>query len=204
LRWAVLGVYALLVVVILIFVGRNLGTDIFRRLMRDKSSCACERRPDPIERTEEIALKALDVISAEAGKPKTWILLSAMSASSPPAFPVNTIHQWSSGPHEAVLQIALKHGLACGSPNCVSVCDESSQRRCRHGIVIRSCRHRQPDHRILDRRQPIEVASADRISLTIVAYAQKLRDEMSKIPSFRDVQFGQPLDYPTVRHQHRS
>jgi multidrug efflux pump subunit AcrB len=198
LRWAVLGVYALLVVVILIFVGRTLGTDIFPAV--DAGQIKLRLRAPTgtrIERTEEIALKALDVISAEAGKQNVDITVGYVGVQ-PPAFPVNTIHQWSSGPHEAVLHIALKHGSG------VRVAELRERLRQKLSAALPGTELSFEAADIVSQimnfgsATPIEVAISGSNLANNRAYAQKLRDEMSKIPSFRDVQFGQPLDYPSV------
>ena len=45
---------------------------------------------------------------------------------------------------------------------------------------------------------PIEVAVSGPNLAANRAFADKVLAEMKKIPSLRDLQFGQPLDYPTV------
>jgi multidrug efflux pump subunit AcrB len=45
---------------------------------------------------------------------------------------------------------------------------------------------------------PIEVAMSGPSLAANRAFAEKLLIEMKKVPSLRDLQFGQPLDYPTV------
>ena len=89
-RWAVLSVYLLLVLVILIFVGRSLGSDIFPAVDAGQIKLRLRAQTGTrIERTEEIALKALDVISAEAGSKNVDISVGYVGVQ-PPAFPVNT------------------------------------------------------------------------------------------------------------------
>ena len=45
---------------------------------------------------------------------------------------------------------------------------------------------------------PIEVAVSGASLTDDRAFAQKVRAELAKLPMLRDVQFGQPLDYPAV------
>ncbi|HEX3084479.1 MAG TPA: efflux RND transporter permease subunit, partial [Pyrinomonadaceae bacterium] len=197
-RWPVLGIYALLVVVILIVVGRNLGTDIFPAV--DAGQIKLRLRAPTgtrIERTEEIALKALEVINAEAGAKNVDITVGYVGVQ-PPAFPVNTIHQWSSGPQEAVLQIALKHGSG------VRVAELRERLRKKLAAALPGTELSFEAADIVSQimnfgsATPIEVAISGSNLASNRSYAQKLRDEMARIPSLRDVQFGQPLDYPTV------
>lgn len=198
LRWAVLSVYALLVLVILIFVGRSLGTDIFPAVDAGQIKLRLRAQTGTlIERTEEIALKALDVISAEAGAKNVDISVGYVAVQ-PPAFPVNTIHQWSSGPHEAVLQIALKHGSGIR----IAELRERLRKKLAAALPGTELSFEAADivSQIMNfgSATPIEVAISGSNLASNRAYAQKLRDEIGKIPSLRGVQFGQPLDYPTV------
>ena len=61
-----------------------------------------------IERTELIALRALDVIKQRGRPGATSQITSATSASSRRATRSTPIYLWTSGPQEAVLQVALK------------------------------------------------------------------------------------------------
>src|SRR5205823_11574369 len=46
---------------------------------------------------------------------------------------------------------------------------------------------------------PIEVAVQGPSLEANREFAEKVRREMAKIPAFRDLEYGQPLDYPTVQ-----
>jgi len=197
-RWQVLAVYALIVCVSLIFLGRTLGTDIFPVV--DAGQIKLRLRAPTgtrIERTEVLALKALDVISEEAGKANVDITLGYVGTQ-PPSFPVNTIHQWISGPHEAVLQVALKHGSG------VRVAELKERLRHKLATALPGTEISFEAGDIVGQimnfgsNTPIEVAMSGPNLAVSRAYAQKVLNEMRQIPQLRDVQFGQPLDYPTV------
>jgi multidrug efflux pump subunit AcrB len=197
-RWPIIVAYAIVVVVALVFTGRSLGTDIFPAV--DAGQVRLRLRAPTgtrIERTEQIALRALDIVASEAGQNNVDITVGYVGVQ-PPAFPVNTIYQWQSGPHEAVLQIALKHGSG------VRVADLKERLRKKLATEL-------PDTELsfeaadivsqimnFGSATPIEVAISGSNLATNRSYAQKVRDEMARIPILRDVQFGQPLDYPTV------
>ncbi len=197
-RWLAIGVYALVVLLVMVFVGRTLGSDIFPTV--DAGQLRLRLRAPTgtrIERTEQIALHALDTIAAEAGKNNVDITIGYVGVQ-PPAFPVNVIHQWQSGPHEAVLQIALKHGSG------VRVAELRERLRKRLSTELPGTELSFEAADIVSQimnfgsATPIEVAVSGSNLATNRSYAQKVRDEMAKISFLRDVQFGQPLDYPTV------
>jgi len=197
-RWPVIAAYGLVVLLVLVLVGRNLGTDIFPTV--DAGQLRLRLRAPTgtrIERTEQIALKALDVVADEAGRNNVDITVGYVGVQ-PPAFPVNTIYQWQSGPQEAVLQIALKHGSGLR----VADLKERLRRKLANDLPGTALSFEAADivSQIMNfgSATPIEVAVSGSNLATNRAFAEKVRDEMAKVSTLRDVQFSQPLDYPTV------
>src|SRR5215467_7229344 len=104
----VLTAYAIILVIGIFAATRVLGTDIFPAV--DTGQFQLRLRAPAgtrVERTELIALKALDAIKGEAGPDNVAITLSFVGAQ-PPSYPINSIYLWTSGPQEAVLLVALK------------------------------------------------------------------------------------------------
>src|SRR5258705_11733540 len=109
-RWQILACYVLLVGGGVFLIGRRLGTDIFPTV--DTGQFQLRLRAPAgtrVERTEEMTLKALDLIRSEAGTDNVAITLAFVGAQ-PPSYPINSIYLWTSGPQEAVLLIALRPG----------------------------------------------------------------------------------------------
>jgi multidrug efflux pump subunit AcrB len=177
---------------------RDLGTDIFPAVntgflqLRMRAPTGTR-----VERTEILALQVLEAIREEAGREHVAITLD-FTGVQPPSYPVNTIHLWTSGPQEAVL-------LAAFRPSCPFRVDELQERlRPRLAerfpgvaftfeagdIVARIMNFGAPT--------PVEVAVKGPRLADNRAFAQRILEEMRKIPGLRDLQFGQPLDYPTV------
>jgi multidrug efflux pump subunit AcrB len=197
-RWQVLVIYLVIVGISLALLGRHLGTDIFPTV--DVGQLRLRLRAPTgtrIERTEEIAQQALDIIGEEAGKNNVEFTLGYVGTQ-PPSFPVNTIYQWTSGPQEAVLQVALKRGAGVR----VAELRERLRRKLTAALPGTEVSFEAGDivSQIMNfgSATPIEVAISGPNLATNRAYAQKVRDEMNQIRALRDVQFGQPLDYPTV------
>ena len=61
-----------------------------------------------IEQTEEIAVKALEVIKEKVGPENVAISLGYVGVV-PSSYPINSVYLWMGGPEEAVLRVALKH-----------------------------------------------------------------------------------------------
>jgi len=194
----VAAIYTVIVVVAIVGLIRVVGTDMFPEV--DTGQLQLRLRAPTgtrIERTEAITLKALEAIRAEAGPGNVDITL-AFSGNPTSNYPVNSIHLWSSGPHEALLLVALR-------PN--------------SGIRLQALKERLrktlpevlPDTTIsfeagdvvsqimnFGAPTPIEVTVSGPDFAADRAFAQRVLAEMRKIPTLRDLQLAQPLDYPTV------
>jgi multidrug efflux pump subunit AcrB len=177
---------------------RDLGTDIFPAVntgflqLRMRAPTGTR-----VERTEVLALQVLDALRDEAGREHVAITLDFVGVQ-PPSYPVNTIHLWTSGPQEAVLLLSLR-------PSCPLRVDQL-QERLRSALAERfpgiafSFEPGDLVGKIMNfgAPTPIEVAIKGPRLPDNRAFAQRVLDELRKIPSLRDLQFGQPLDYPTV------
>lgn len=108
LRWPLAGLYAAGAAAILYLVTPTLGTEMFPPanvpVFQIRLRAPTGTR---IERTELVALKALDVVKTEVGAENVEITTGFIGVQ-PPSYPINTIYLWTSGPHEAVLLVALK------------------------------------------------------------------------------------------------
>lgn len=197
LRWIVLGCYLLIASLTLVFIGRKLGTDIFPNV--DTGSFSLRLRAPSgtrVERTEVIALNVLKTIREEA-KGQVEITISYVGTQ-PASFPVNTIHQWTSGPHEAILLVKLKSGSGIHlsefkerlREKLPKIAPGTSLSFEAGDIVTQVMNFGAPT--------PIEVALTGANLTANRGFADKVLVELKKIPTLRDLQFAQPLDYPTV------
>ena len=197
-RWVALAAYATVSLAGVFLIGRNLGVDIFPQVSAGMFQLRL-RAPigTRVERTEVVALKALDTISREAGANNIDITLGFVGTQ-PASYPVNTIHLWTSGPHEAVLTIALKRGSGVR----LEEFKERLRRKLPEEIpgVALSFEAGDLISKVMNfgAPTPIEVAVSGPNLNANRAFADKVMAEMKKIPILRDLQFDQALDYPTV------
>jgi multidrug efflux pump subunit AcrB len=197
-RWAALAIYAAVTTAGVFLIGRSLGADIFPQV--DTGIFQLRLRAPAgtrVERTEAIAVKALETIGREAGANNVDISLGYIGTQ-PASYPVNTIHLWTSGPHEAVLTIALKRGS--------SIRLEEFKERLRRKLpeeipgVALSFEAGDLISKVMNfgAPTPIEVAVSGPNLSASRGFADRVMAEMKKIPILRDLQFDQALDYPTV------
>jgi multidrug efflux pump subunit AcrB len=225
LSWVLVGVYVVAAVLIIGLVGGGLGREIFPTVDAGQFQLRL-RAPDGtrIERTEEIAKQALEVIKKEAGQHKSGTSNVAISvgyvgliASS---YPINNIYQWTRGPEEAVLRIALREGSGVRIEELKHRLRDELPHRLGDWLAGKLHEEGLADEKIAERVRglrlsfepadivnevmsfgaptPVEVAVSGPQFADTRAYAEKVRIELAKIGALRDLQVVQPLDYPAV------
>lgn len=191
--------YGVVAATLLILVWPRLGTELFPR--SDVRQVQLRLRAPTgtrIERTEQIALQALDVIQREVG-PNGIAISTGYVGTMPSGNPNNTIYLWTSGPHEAVLKIAL-----ADSANLVGAELEERLRATFATTMPDVAVSFEPGDIVgqvmsFGSPTPIEIAVQGPRLADDSAFTEKLRHELSQVRVLRDLQYGQPLDYPTAR-----
>jgi multidrug efflux pump subunit AcrB len=199
LRLAIIVGYLVIAGLVIVLVDGRLGTEIFPKVDAGQFQLRLHAPTGTrIEHTEAITLQTLEIIKNEVG-PKNVEITLAFVGVQPSSYPINTIHLWTSGPEEAVVQVQLKHGA--------HVPIEVLKERLRHKLTaqIPDVRYSFEPSDIVSRVMsfgsptPIEIAISGPSLPADQAYAEKVRVALSKITSLRDIQFGQSLDYPTLQ-----
>lgn len=197
-RWPVVTGYTVGSIGLILLLWPRLGTEIFPRVDTGQFQIRL-RAPTGtrIERTELLALKALDIIRNEVGAEHVSITTDYVGVQ-PASYPVNTIYLWTSGPHEAVLQVALKPSARLRG----EALKERLRQRFRQELPDVTISFEAGD--IVERVMsfgspaPVEVAVQGPNVSANLAFAAKVRAELEKLSFLRDLQYGQPLDYPVV------
>jgi multidrug efflux pump subunit AcrB len=193
-RWALIGVYLASLVAALV-VAMHLGTELFPRSSSGQFQLRI-RAPagTQLERTEEIVRDVDKMLRDEVGPENVKITLANIGN---PAwsYPVNGVYVWNAGPQEAVLLVALK----TRDPD---VLQEQLRKKlaARHAGVKFSFEAGDIVSQVLNFGAPTPLnvtVSGNELSATR-AYAERLLAEMTRLPSLRDVQIPQALDYPTL------
>jgi multidrug efflux pump subunit AcrB len=141
-------------------------------------------------------LHALDVIKKDAG-PGNVLVTSDFMGVVPSSYPVDLIHLFTTGPQEAIIQIALKPDTPRG---------DALREKIRHDLnqELPDCRISFEAADIVSQVMsfgsptPIEVAVQGPSLADDHAYAQKLQTALAKLSFVRDLQFAQEYNYPTL------
>ena len=183
---------------VIVGIGRDLGLEIFPKVdagrfqLRMRSATGTR-----IEETEKLALEVLGTIRDEVGADDVEISVGYIGLI-PSSYPINAIFQWTGGPEEVVLRVALRQGR--------TVAVEELKERLRDVP-----RRKLPDVRFsfepadivsevmsFGSPTPVEVAVNGPNLAENRAYRREGPERAGRYPSLRDLQFVQALDYPTV------
>ncbi len=198
LRWLVVPAYLGLAVVAAYTIGSQLGLEIFPRVdagrfqLRIKAAAGTR-----IEKSEQIAKRALDALKTEVGAENVEISVGYVGLI-PSSYPINAIYQWTAGPEEVLLRVALHEGTGIDI--------EAVKLKLRDLLTNEMPTVQfsfEPADIVSDVMSfgsptPIEVAISGSSYPDVRAHAAKVRDALGKIPSLRDIQYSYSLDYPTV------
>jgi multidrug efflux pump subunit AcrB len=116
----------------------------------------------------------------------------------PSSYPINTIFLWTGGSHEGVLQVALRKSAALD----LEPFEEQLRQRLAKRFPAAQFSFEPGDivGRILNfgAPTPVDIMIAGPDFAATRAFSTKVRDELAGIPTLRDLQFGQALEYPSV------
>lgn len=223
LRWLLVPAYLATTTAIIVSVAPQLGTEIFPQV--DAGSFQLRLRAPTgtrIEETEAITQEALRFINDEVKFLGGEVAISlGYVGVVPPSNPINSIYQWMGGPHESAIRIALKPGPVRVDDLKARLRDKMPQHlqswmvarwiEPRFGLTETLARQRATELQVsfepadivnevmsFGSPTPLEIQVAGSNITANRAHAEKLAIELSKIPALKDLQFAQPLDYPTA------
>ena len=219
-RLIVAGVYLAACAVVIGVLGLQLGRELFPQI--DSGEFVLRFRPPPgssYELTRQMAVKCLQEIENEAKAENIQITMGFVGQVAP-NFGIDNMVLFMRGPDDGQLRVKFKDDsqikldqfretLRKGLPEKVNPWLE--ERLTRGGLTPEEARRQsklaiygfQPGDIVT---QVMSFGSAAPIAVRIVGtdskvvrkHAEKIADAMRKIPTLRDVEFEQQLDYPTV------
>ena len=198
LRWLVVPAYV---------AGTALGLVVLARLQRTEIFPAVDtgqfqirmRAPTGtrVERSEQLGLKLLDLIRREVAPGAVRLSLGFVGTQGS-SYPVNTIHLWTSGPHEGVFLVALEE---LRRPRLAEL-TERLRRRIAAELPEAAVSFEPGDVisqvMAFGAAAPVEVAVSGPDLAADRAFAARLAEKLGAVPGLRDLHYGQPLDYPTL------
>jgi multidrug efflux pump subunit AcrB len=220
-RWILVPAYLAGAVLVVWLVGGLLGREIFPTVDAGQFQLRLRAATGTrIEVTEQLTQQALEAIKRKVGPENVAVSVGYVGLIGS-SYPINTIYLWMRGPEEAVLRVAFKRDSGVR----IEALKEALRRELpavlgdwlRRRLPADGLAPAQVEERVRGLRlsfepadivnevmsfgalTPIEVAVKGADLAADRAYAEKIMGQLREVPSLRDLQFAQPLDYPAVR-----
>ena len=150
--------------------------------------------------TEDLVRHVLDAINEEAGANNLDLSLGYVGVQGA-SYPINTVFLWTSGPQQAIINVGLKPGSGVDLRNL----EERLRKRFSRQFPDAHFSFDPGDliSQILNFGAPstAEIAISGPQYADVQSYAEKVRQKLAALTSLRDVEYEEPLHYPTISVQ---
>jgi multidrug efflux pump subunit AcrB len=193
-----LSAYAVVAVLIIVLLGPRMAEEIF------PSSASTQFRlridgPDGtrVAVTEALVDKVLTAITREAGASNLETTLGYVGTQ-PSSYPINTVFLWTSGSQQAIINVGLKPGAS------ISLRSLEENLRQKLPQEFPSARFSFDPGDLISQTLSFGAPSSAEVAITgpqyadVQSYANRVQQELAKVKELRDVEFEEPLLYPTV------
>ena len=220
LRWLVVPAYLAGAAVLLALVAPALGTAVFpptdqgQFIMRLKAPTGTR-----IERTEELARAAVARVGEVAGPGAVRATVGYVGMF-PTNYPIQAVHQWTSGPEEALIRVSLNRAAGVRVEELKARLRDDLPGYLRGWLVARYAEEGVPADRHAARAagltlsfEPgdlvsevmsfgaptaVEVQVSGQKVADTLAHARKLLARLQQVPELRDLQIVEAQDYPVI------
>jgi multidrug efflux pump subunit AcrB len=196
-RGMVIPIYLVAALALVVLLYLNIGQEMFP----DQHSSEFRIRITAptgtrVEVLEQVVLKTIEEVKKEAG-PGGLEKTLGYAGQQPPMFPISSAYLWTAGPHQAVMDFKLSDAAHIDS----LVFKEKLRKRL-HKALPEVDFSFEPGDLV---SQIMNLGSLTPISVNVRGhdltedriFAEKVKSEMAKISFLRDLQWGQPQEYPT-------
>ena len=197
-RKAILWGYAIVAALVIVGLGPLLGQEMFPRVASNEFQLRL-RAPagTRIEATEQLASQALAEIRVLAGPGNVSGSIGYVGTYTP-SYPMSLIYLWTDGPQEAVLRVALRKGSGIRLRDLEGRLRVELKRIMPGTAVLFEPGDAVSQIMDLGTPTPIEVAFHGPDLSSDHVYAEKVRARLLENPYLRDLQYGEPLEYPSI------
>src|SRR3984893_3193609 len=193
-----LGAYALVAVLIVVLLGPRLAEEIFPSSASTQFHLRIDA-PDGtrVAVTEALVQKVLATITREAGASNLDLTLGYVGTQ-PSSYPINTVFLWTSGPQQAIMNIGLNPGAKISLHNL----EEKLRQKLPQEFPGTHFSFDPGD--LISQTLNFGAPSSAEVAITgpqyadVQSYANRVQQELVKVKELRDVEFEEPLRYPTV------
>ena len=194
----ILGIYIIVALLVLLFITPRLAEEIFPSAASTQFRLRIDA-PDGtrVAVTEQMVKRVLASIQEVAGIENLDLSLGYVGTQGS-SYPINSVFLWTSGPQQAIINVGLKQGAS------LKLADLEERLR-------KTLPQQFPDtHFSFDPgdliNQTLSFGSASLAEVTVTgpqyadvaSYAERVRQKLAAVPVLRDLEYEEPLHYPTV------
>jgi multidrug efflux pump subunit AcrB len=220
-RWLLIPAYIVAAGLVLGLVGTQVGREIAPTVDSGQFQLRI-RAPSgtKLEISEQLTREALEIIKQTVGADNVDISVAYVGVTAP-TYTVNAIYLWTGGTDQAVVRVALRHGSGLSIAEIKDRLREELPQKLGPWLQDRleQIGYSAADAAVRAKTMRFSFEPADVVNQVMTfgsptpvevvisgprladnqAYAEKVQAEMAKIPSLRDLQFGQVMDYPRIK-----
>ena len=193
-----LAAYVLVALLIVALLGPRLAEEIFPSAASTQFRLRIDA-PDGtrVAVTEALVQKVLATIIREAGAGNLDLTLGYVGVQ-PSSYPINSVFLWTSGPQQAIMNIGLNPGAK------ISLRDFEENLRQKLPQEFPGTHFSFDPGDLISQTLNFGSPSSAEVAITgpqyadVLSYANRVRQELAKVKELRDVEFEEPLRYPTV------
>ena len=195
----IVTVYLLVSVVAAVLLFNVLGKELFPKVDAGQFQVRVRLADGTrLERTETKTKALLALIDSLSGGQKIAIT-SAFIGNQGSSYPVNAIHLWTSGPQEAVLKVNFVENAG------INLEDFKETLRKEVALKIPGMQISFEPSDLVDQvmsqgtNTPVQIRILGKNLLQDRDFAQRILDQLHKLPYLRDITYGAPQSYPAMK-----
>ena len=196
-----LTAYAVIALLVLIFVTPRIAEEIFPSAASTQFRLRIDA-PDGtrVPVTEELVRHVLTAIQNVAGESNLDLSLGYVGTQ-PSSYPINAVFLWTSGPQQAIINVELKQGTS------LKLATLEEQLRQNLPQQFPQARFSFDPGDLISQILSFGSSSLAEVTISgpqyadVASYAEKVRQKLASIPALRDLEYEEPLHYPTVEVQ---
>ena len=193
-----LSAYGILALLVLLFMTPLIAEEIFPSAASTQFRLRIDA-PDGtrVPVTEELVKRVLESIRETAGDKNLDLSLGYVGTQGS-SYPINAVFLWTSGPQQAIINVGLKQDSS------LRLADLEAQLRKKLPQQFPGARFSFDPGDLIS--QILSFGSSSLAELTVAGpqyadvagYAERIRQKLSAVPELTDLEYEEPLHYPTV------
>lgn len=193
-----LTAYAVVAVLVLLLITPRIAEEIFPSAASTQFRLRIDA-PDGtrVPVTEELVRRVLGTIQNVAGEKNLDLSLGYVGTQGS-SYPINAVFLWTSGPQQAIINVGLKQGTS------LKLADLEEQLRQKLPQEFPNAHFSFDPGDLISQILSFGSSSLAEVTITgpqyadVASYAEKVRQKLATVSSLRDLEYEEPLHYPTV------